>query len=127
MPTKDRKKVLAIDVDGTLLSYDGWKGEAHYGEPNPGMPALLEKVRAAGWVIVIWTTRKGGAALRRHLMKHNVPFDFINKNPHGPPSTSPKLFADVYVDDRALRFEGTTEGLFEKIMNCEPWFEKKVG
>lgn len=127
MTTKERRKVLAIDVDGTLLKYDGWKGEAHYGEPNPGMVELLEKVRAKNWVIVIWTTRKGGAALRRHLMKHNVPFDFVNKNPYGPPGTSPKIFADVYLDDRAIRYEGKTEGLFEKIMDAEPWFEKKAG
>lgn len=120
----ERKKVLAVDLDGTLLQYDGWKGEAHYGEPNPGMREVLKQVAEAGWVIVIWTTRGGDGAIRRHLSKHNIPFDYINKNPHGPPGASPKIFADVYLDDRALRFEGETAGLAEKILAAEPWFEK---
>lgn len=126
MATHERKKVLAIDLDGTLLQYDGWKGDAHYGEPIAGMKEVLERVRAAGWTIVIWTTRSGDGAIRAHLAKHHIPFDYLNKNPHGPPSDSPKVFADVYLDDRALRFEGSTDGLAEKILNAEPWFEKKT-
>lgn len=119
----ERKKVLAIDMDGTLLQYDGWKGDAHYGDPNPGMKQMLEEIRKAGWLIVIWTTRGGDGAIRNHLAKHQIPFDYINKNPGGPPSSSPKLFADVYLDDRAVRFEGTTEGLAKKILEAKPWFE----
>lgn len=120
---EERKMVLAIDLDGTLLKYDGWKGDAHYGEPNPGMKEVLEKVRAAGWTIVIWTTRGGDGAIRNHLAKHQIPFDYINKNPHGPPSSSPKIFADVYLDDRAIRFEGSTTGLADRILSVKPWFE----
>jgi hypothetical protein len=119
----ERKKVLAIDMDGTLLQYDGWKGDAHYGDPNPGMKQMLEEIRKAGWLIVVWTTRGGDGAIRNHLAKHQIPFDYINKNPGGPPSSSPKIFADVYLDDRAVRFEGTTEGLAKKILEAKPWFE----
>lgn len=119
----ERKKVLAIDMDGTLLQYDGWKGEAHYGDPNPGMREMLDEVRLAGWTIVIWTTRGGDGAIRRHLGKHRIPFDYVNKNPNGPASSSPKIFADVYLDDRAIRFEGSTDGLAEKILSATPWFE----
>jgi len=121
--TTERKKVLAIDADGTLLQYDGWKGESHYGAPNPGMKEMLEEIRKAGWLIVIWTTRGSDGALRRHLAKHTVPFDYINKNPGGPPSSSPKIFADVYLDDRAIRFEGSTDGLAQRIFDAAPWFE----
>ena len=121
----NRKKVLAVDVDGTLLQYDGWKGEAHYGKPNPGMKELLDAVKAAGWTIVIWTTRGSKGALKNHLVKHDIAYDYINKNPHGPPSGSPKLFADVYLDDRSMAFDGKTEGLLERILAFKPWFEKK--
>ena len=121
----ERKPVLAIDADGTLLEYSGWKGEAHYGAPNEGMKELLDQLKEAGWTIVIWTTRGSKGALQNHLTKHNIPFDHINKNPGGPPSSSPKIFADVYLDDRAIRFEGKTEGLFDKIVSATPWFEKE--
>lgn len=126
MPENERKQVLAIDMDGTLLQYDGWKGDAHYGDPQPGMREVLEKVREAGWLIVIWTTRGSDGAIRSHLAKHNIPFDYINKNPHGPPSRSPKIFADVYLDDRAIRFEGETAGLAERILKATPWFENQT-
>lgn len=125
MAEDKRKKVLAVDLDGTLLQYDGWKGDAHYGAPNPGMRAVLQRVKDAGWTIVIWTTRGSKAAIRSHLTKHDIPFDHINKNPGGPPSASPKIFADVYLDDRAVRFEGKTAGLADKILNATPWFEKE--
>jgi hypothetical protein len=123
MPENERKMVLAVDADGTLLEYDGWKGEAHYGKPIAGMVEVLQKVRDAGWIIVIWTTRGSQGALRNHLAKHKVPFDHINKNPGGPPSSSPKIFADVYLDDRAIRFEGETDGLADRILTAVPWFE----
>ncbi|MGD9209196.1 MAG: hypothetical protein PVI90_00395 [Desulfobacteraceae bacterium] len=121
----ERQRVIAIDLDGTLLEYDGWKGEAHLGNPIPGMREVLIKLREMGWLIAIWTTRGSVGAIRRHLTKHDIPFDFVNTNPKGPASRSPKIYADVYLDDRAVRFEGKTEGLVEKILQCAtPWFEK---
>ena len=96
-----------------------------YGPNIPGMLDLLKALRSKGWVIVIWTTRKGDGTLRAHLTKHNVPFDYINKNPHGPPGSSPKIFADVYLDDRALPFTGSTDGLLAQIESFVPWFEKQ--
>ena len=134
MVENERKRVLAIDMDGTLLKYDGWKGDAHYGVPNPGIRAMLERIAnekfktgpkkgQRKWCIVIWTTRGSDGAIRNHLTKHNIPFDYINKNPGGPPSKSPKIFADVYLDDRAIRFEGETDGLADRILTAVPWFE----
>lgn len=34
---------IAVDLDGTLAVYDGWKGAEHIGEP---IPAMLHRVRA---------------------------------------------------------------------------------
>lgn len=28
---------IAVDLDGTLAEYDGWKGSAHIGNPVPKM------------------------------------------------------------------------------------------
>lgn len=115
-----------MDLDGTLLTYDGWKGDAHYGTPIPGMKEVLQRLKDLDWIIVIWSTRGSKGSMRKHLLKHAISFDYINKNPHGPPGASPKIFADVYLDDRALRFEGETERLVEKILECAtPWFEKE--
>ena len=36
---------IAVDLDGTLAQYGGWKGPDNIGEP---IPAMLERVR--GWI-----------------------------------------------------------------------------
>jgi len=130
MPTKDRQKVIAVDVDGTLCEYDGWKGPAHIGKPFLKVVAVLTKLKERNWSIVIWTTRKADSVLRKHLREHNIPFDYINKNPKGPQQGSPKLFADVYWDDRGFRFNGEkdiddTEKFVEQLEQLVPWFEKE--
>ena len=126
MPPK-KPKIVAVDLDGTLLEYDGWKGPAHFGQPIPGVVSALFELKKAGWAIVIWTTRKTDYALRAHLEKHDIPFDYINKHPWQPPGSSHKITADVYLDDRAVRFNGNTAGLARRIMEAVPWTEKTAG
>jgi hypothetical protein len=41
----ERQRVVAVDLDGTLLEYNGWKGEAHYGNPIEGQTeGLVDKI-----------------------------------------------------------------------------------
>jgi hypothetical protein len=128
---KKRPKILALDLDGTLCEYDGWKGPAHFGKPFPEVLEQLYKLKREGkengeeWAIMIFTTRRTDHALKAHLDKHNVPYDFINKHPWQPPNSSHKPFADVYLDDRAMRFTGNATGLAARIRaHAQPWFEK---
>lgn len=120
-----KKKVLAVDMDGTLIQYDYWRGVEHYGDPIPGMREVLQEVRDAGWCIVIWTVRSDNNATRNHLIKHNIPFDYINESPYSPSDVGPKIPADVYLDDRAINFSGSVEGLINRILNFEKWYKIK--
>lgn len=48
---------IAVDLDGTLAVYDGWKGAGHIGAP---VPAMLERVKAwlaQGREVRIFTAR----------------------------------------------------------------------
>lgn len=116
------KKSLAVDLDGTLLKYDKFRGWNHFGEPNEGMVELLQKIKDAGWNIIIWTVRKETEEMKEHLAKYNIPYDYINWQPW-PKDGSRKISFDVCLDDRNIRFEGKTEGLFEQIINFKPWFK----
>jgi hypothetical protein len=112
--------VVAVDLDGTLCEYrDGAPDDI--GPLNDGMLRELKALEAAGWVIVIWTVRKDSEGIRRQLDALGVPYSYINENPHGPPNGSNKIYADVYLDDKAMTFNGDTKGLAERIIKFRPW------
>ena len=47
----------AIDLDGTLAHYDGWRGPECIGDPVPAMLALVKKMLADGKDVRIFTAR----------------------------------------------------------------------
>ena len=94
-----RTKSVAVDLDGTILTYDGWRGPTHYGEPIEGATEFLAKVKEK-YRVVIHTCRdthipKVHDALEAHLKKHKLPFDSIWKGTRKPPATA-------YVDDKGV-------------------------
>ncbi len=118
-----RPKLLTIDLDGTILQYDGSEGSA-LGQPIPGIKEELQKIRDAGLRIAIWTVRSNVDEIRAKLTEYGIPFDYINNNPDQPSDGSDKLYADVYVDDRAISFNGKSQGLADKVLNFQPWWDK---
>lgn len=100
---KKHPKTIAVDLDGTLASYDGWQGEAHFGELRPGAREALQRFKEKGYLVIIYTCRGNKKAVREWLEKNDVHFDHINENPHQPPGVSKnKMSADVYIDDKAI-------------------------
>lgn len=49
--------LVAIDLNGVLDTYSGWKGPEHWDVPRPGAAEFLDALRARGYHIVIPTTR----------------------------------------------------------------------
>lgn len=117
----DRPKILALDLDGTALNYDGDFRGASLGEAVRGMVEELSRLKEQGWVIVIWTCRDDSAELRDHLRRQQIPFDFVNDHPWNT-QQSRKIVADVYVDDRGVPFNGIATGLADKILAHRPWW-----
>lgn len=123
-PTENKPKILALDVDGTLLHYDGCKGVDEFGPVLRGMINELNSLRDNGWKIVIWTCRPDTPALRRHLEEQEVPFDHVNEHPWNGPDNPRKIHADVYADDKGLAFDGRVEGFAQRVMSHTPWWEE---
>lgn len=101
--TEKKAPVVAVDLDGTLAEYDEWKGEDHFGALRRGAKKALENFRNSGYTIIINTCRGDVAKIRKWLEDNDLPFDHINENPDQPDGVNPaKIFADVYIDDKAI-------------------------
>lgn len=109
---------IAVDFDGVLNSYvSGWTGATSL--PDPPIPGAIEWLEemARSFEVIIFTTRgqypEAKAAIREWLAKHGY---------RGPDLrvTNKKPAALVYLDDRALRFEGVFPSK-EEIHRARPW------
>lgn len=100
----DHPFTVAVDFDGVISQYDGYRGRGVFGDPMPGVKQALDMFKRLGCLVIIFTTRDENESITEYLKSHEIWFDFINKNPYQYAGTSGKVMADVYIDDRAIRF-----------------------
>jgi len=127
MSTKESKRTIMFDLDGTVSDYSGgWAIHGEFpGEPFPESVDAIKKLKDANYIIGIYTTRPN-ELVEKWLDKYELTeyVDFINDNPQQPEGASHKPIAHAYIDDRAIRFDGTNMGeIVEQIMNggFAPW------
>ena len=92
--------VIAVDFDGTCVTHD----YPYIGSDIGAVPVLRE-LADAGYHLVLNTMRSG--RLEKDAVKwfkeNNIPLYGVNCNPDQKSWTSsPKVFADLYIDDAAL-------------------------
>lgn len=115
-------KTVVFDFDGVIHSYtSGWKGGSCIPDPPvPGIKEAIDNIRAAGYEVVVVSTRcsteEGAKAIGEYLSKHDICVDDVRKEK--PP-------AIVYIDDRAICFDGHSETLLSKIEHFVPWNNKE--
>lgn len=95
---------VAIDFDGVLNTYDGWRGKHELFEPRLGAGLFLAKLDEKYNVIIF--TRRKPSDVWNWLDKYNLTTYVSHVTNH-----KPKAF--VYVDDRACKFEGD----YDKTLN----------
>jgi hypothetical protein len=109
-------KTVAVDLDATLATYEGWRGIQHIGDPRPGAANFLRRLREVSRVVVFTTRCKeyppGTGTERGHepdrstvevlaghvtgwLDRHELPYDEVYTGQGKP------VFAAI-VDDRAV-------------------------
>ncbi len=96
-------EIIAVDFDGTLCS-DCYPD---IGKPNMPLIELLRGLRSEGCQIILWTCRCGRELEQavQWCEKFDLKFDKVNRNTdeilekYG--SDSRKIYADVYIDDKA--------------------------
>lgn len=99
-------KTIAIDFDGTIIEEGIYPD---FGEPKPNAIHTMKRLIDNGVKIIIWTCRGGEAqkeGIKNMLNKHGL-YEFVI-NEHLPEVnepfefTSPKVYCDLYIDDRNL-------------------------
>ncbi len=101
------KLTICVDFDGTIaektIDLDT------FGPIIEGAREALNELKALGCRIIIYTSRTQRignlAAMPEFLTSQGIPFDAINPI-HDTEAPSSKPLANIYIDDRALRFEG---------------------
>jgi len=118
-----KRKILACDFDGVISDYSkGYQGKGVFGKVIEGAGEFLQKIHEDGWLIVIWTGRDEVGLVKKYLEANKIPYDYINENPENPmQSDSPKLFATVYLDDRAVTFHGDWKKSYYDIKDFQSW------
>lgn len=114
---------IVLDFDGVLHSYaSGWQGaETIPDPPTPGAQRFVEELLEGGWEPIVCSTRAetvaGVAAIAQWLIEYGFPSVLVSTICHGKP---PAL---VYLDDRALRFNGpgTWPSLEVLEVAASPW------
>jgi len=115
-------KTVVFDFDGVIHSYkSGWQGIDNIpDEPVDGIKDVIDELLEKGYEVVIVSTRcsdpNGMIAMSKWLEKYGIKVSRLC-------ATKPP--AMVYVDDRAINFDGKCEGLVGKIETFKSWTEKE--
>ena len=110
----DYTPTVCVDLDGVLNLYDGWVGPEDMPMPREGAVDFLMDLDMAGYRIVIHTTRDSDL-VTEWLKANKMMFGYV---------TNEKVPALVYLGDRAMLFDGSFDGLMEKISTFKAHWEK---
>jgi hypothetical protein len=121
------QKTIAIDFDGVINSFSsGWRGSTKTDAPVAGAADAIGELLASGNKIVIYSSRaatpEGLETIKKYLgyiADNNVNIDEID-------ITDKKPIAHVYVDDRAISFNGDWQDTLKQIEEFKPWTEKSL-
>ena len=100
--------IIAIDFDGTIVEHDF----PEIGKLKPHAKEIINRLFEQGHKIIIWTCRSTQIhktpnstifAVKDFLLTNGIRFHTINNNYAGLGfQPSPKVYADLYIDDRQL-------------------------
>ena len=120
--SKTFKKTVVFDFDGVIHSYiSGWQGVDVINDPPvKGIEYVIEELRLSGYNVVVVSTRcsclKGRRAIRKWLNTYNIEVDKV---------CAVKPPALVYIDDRAICFDGCADGaLVEQIKTFKNYIKR---
>lgn len=103
-------KTIAVDFDRVIHAYSkGWGDGSIYDQPVPGVQRTLERLRRAGYRIVIYTTRAADRVIDGEHQNGQLEevIDWLNLFgiPYDEVFAGEKPIFTALIDDRAIRFD----------------------
>jgi ribonucleotide monophosphatase NagD (HAD superfamily) len=117
---------IAIDFDGVISQYNGFKGKGIFGPPIEGARKAISYLKSKKHTIIINTTRLEIDKIAEYLKKEEIPYDHINFSPDNVKNQlhPAKQVADIYIDDRGCCFKGDwSKEFLDDIENFRPWWK----
>ena len=115
--TRERRPSACIDFDGVLAEYHGWRGADYWGKPMPGVKLFLQRLVRANVSIIVYTTRTDKKAITAWFKKYKLPRpDAI---------THVKIPATIYIDDRAIQFDGDWTTFAKKLQRFTVYWKEQ--
>lgn len=113
------KKTIVFDFDGVIHRYSkGWQDGSIYDIPVEGIKETIEELKKDYKVVVVSTrsaTKDGRIAILTWLDNYNIKVDDVMAEK--PPAV-------MYIDDRAVNFNGNCKTLMRDIKKFKSWTEK---
>lgn len=117
---KSMPKTICIDLDGVISSSSEYLGDGIINKPVKDVVYFLKRLKEDGWTIIIFTCRDSISAIETYLISNGIPYDSINMELPSQRICN-KPLADVYVDDRAITFDGNWKSTYNKIKKFKSW------
>ena len=111
---KEYKPNIVLDFDGVLNQYTGWKGENYLYKPRPGTKEFLEQLQQEYTIIIL--SARSPTSILSWLEQYELD-QYIHQ------VTNKKPPAQVYLDDRGLKFEGDYQETLEQIRTFKTHWE----
>ena len=153
---QERPLKIALDFDGVLHSYQrGWTGQIPFDRPVDGAQNFCEQLLMEGYKVVVFTARVhpelGASRVQRFISYSKKTHEgWEPQSDLGPTIaeegirdwlrhwgfpegmirceiTHKKEHADLFIDDRAYRFEGSFVNALEYIEKTNPALESWAG
>jgi len=108
---------VCVDLDGVLNLFDGWKGADFFHPPRPGAEEFLRALAAQNYRVIVFTVR--WAEHVEQWLDANGLRDLVAG------VTDKKPAAHVYLDDRAICFQGDFTQALRQIQDFKAHWESK--
>ena len=108
----NNQNVVAVDWNGVMDMYEGYRGPDYMYPPRPGLKQFLVDLKRLGYRVIIFTAADLGT-VRKWLEKYDLSYLVEDV-------TDKKIPAIVYLDDRAVTFNGNFDDAVKDIVNFAP-------